>query len=97
VQDAERIFHEIGEAIKLVITDVVMPDGGGMALVATLMKIKPEVKVLFVSGYTDGKVPDVYLKGDHPRFLAKPFQPADLALKVRQVLDQEAVLPTQSR
>lgn len=96
VEDAERIFHEVGPAIKLVITDVVMPDGGGVKLVTDLTQQRPDMKVLFVSGYTDGKVPQEYLKGDHPFFLAKPFQPLELAKKVRQVLDQQATVAVHS-
>ena len=97
VEEAERILHEISGPIHLMITDVVMADGGGMALVSKLMKTRPTTKVLLVSGYTDGKVPPEYLAGDRPFFLAKPFDPDQLAKKVRQVLDRQAAMTMQPR
>ena len=87
VQDAERILQEFTGKIALVVTDVVMPDGGGEELVAKLTQKRPETKVLFISGYTDGRVPEKYLAGDQAGFLAKPFEPAELTAKVRRVLD----------
>jgi len=87
VEDAERILHEFTGEIALVVTDVVMPDGGGEQLVAKLNQMRPETKVLFISGYTDGRVPEKYLAGDQAGFLAKPFEPAELTGKVRRLLD----------
>ena len=87
VEDAERILLEYSGDVALIVTDVVMPDGGGEALVARLSLSRPEIKVLFISGYTDGRVPAEYLSGDQARFLAKPFEPAELTSKVRRLLD----------
>jgi len=92
VEQAERMLGEIGGQIDLVVTDVVMPDGGGSSLVSRVASSRPGTKMLFMSGYTDGKVPEEYLIGDHPSFLAKPFHPAQLAKKVREVLDSKQTL-----
>lgn len=89
VEHAERILHEFTGEISLVITDVVMPDGDGVELVSRIARTRPKAKVLFMSGYTDGKVPQEYLTGSHPSFLAKPFEPDELREKVREVLDSE--------
>lgn len=97
VAAATKILQEINGRIDLVITDVVMADGGGVKLVSNVARTRPQTKVLFISGYTDGKVPKEYLRGDSPSFLAKPFDPTKLALKVRQVLDSsQAITAAQS-
>jgi PAS domain S-box-containing protein len=92
VEGAERVLQEFTGDIALVITDVVMPDGGGDELVSRIARTKPKTKVLFISGYTDGRVPQQYLTGEHPSFLAKPFEPAQLTKKVREILDSEQSL-----
>ena len=87
VQEAERQLYEFGGDIHLLVTDVVMPGGSGELLVERLGKVRPNAGVLFMSGYTDGRIPEKYLTGNHPAFLAKPFTPAQLAEKVREILD----------
>lgn len=74
----------------LVLTDIMMPGLSGGDLVERLQAIKPQVKVLFMSGYADGElipddVFDVLDSGKH--FLEKPFKPEVLVAKIRQVLD----------
>ncbi len=92
VEHALRILQELTGEISLVITDVVMPDGDGTELVSRIARTRPKAKVLFMSGYTDGKVPQEYLTGSHPSFLAKPFEPEELTKKVREVLDSKQAL-----
>ena len=72
--------------IDLLLTDVVMPEMGGREFAAAAVKLRPGLKVVFVSGHTQ----DVILKegvqhGD--AFLQKPFTPMQLAQKVRGTLD----------
>jgi PAS domain S-box-containing protein len=72
--------------IHLLVTDVVMPGMGGQALAAELCGHHPGLQVLYTSGYTD----DVVKHGvgqEKADFLPKPYTPADLARKVRAVLD----------
>ncbi|HJZ46986.1 MAG TPA: PAS domain S-box protein [Roseiflexaceae bacterium] len=73
--------------IDLLLTDVVMPRMGGSALAEQLSAIRPGIKVLFASGYTE----DVMRLGSQlvgsTQFLHKPFSPAALAQKVRSILD----------
>ena len=89
-QEALEIFQsqEPG-SIQLLLTDVVMPQMGGIELAQRITDIQPNTKVLFASGYTQEPL---FLAGDSSqeiRFIQKPFLPDALALKVREVLDWE--------
>lgn len=89
-QEALALVKEecAGREIDLVMTDVVMPEMGGMALTNRLRVLRPEIKVLFTSGYTDEAVLiHKFISGDVP-FLQKPFTAESLARKVREVLDR---------
>jgi two-component system CheB/CheR fusion protein len=73
--------------IDLLVTDVVMPELGGRELAQGALKLRPGIKVIFLSGHTQ----DVVLKEGVKKgtaFLRKPFSPVELAQKVREVLDK---------
>jgi CheY-like chemotaxis protein len=75
--------------IDLLVTDVVMPELGGRELAEAALKLRPGLKVVFVSGHTE----DVILKEGVQQgaaFLHKPFTPMQLAQKVRDTLDFDA-------
>jgi CheY-like chemotaxis protein len=73
-------------AIDLLISDVVMPHVGGRELAARLVAARPQMRVLFLSGYAaEGLVPP----GVQASFLQKPFASTSLAHKIRQVLDRK--------
>ena len=73
--------------IHLLVSDVVMPHLGGGQLAERLHEIRPQLKVLFVSGYTNDEVVRHGVGSDFD-FLQKPFTPIGLARKVRDVLDR---------
>jgi two-component system, cell cycle sensor histidine kinase and response regulator CckA len=73
--------------IHLLLTDLVMPEMGGVALVERLRATRPQTRVLFMSGYTDEVAADHGLPEPGTVFVQKPFKLHDVALKVRQVLD----------
>ena len=75
--------------IDLLVSDVVMPELGGRELAERALKLRPDMKVMFMSGHTQ----DVVLKEGVEKgtaFLQKPFTPAGLAKKVRETLDAKA-------
>jgi len=88
-QAAQRIADGFEGRIHLVLTDVVMPHVGGRDLAEVLGKVRPETKVLFMSGYTDDAVVRHGILQDGIPYLQKPFTPKSLARKVREVLDRE--------
>jgi len=89
--NAEAALHAAGKAqkIDLVVTDVIMPGASGVELVRQLRTSRPDIRVLYLSGYTNDAIGRHGVLEPGTPFLAKPFRPADLARKVREVLDQE--------
>jgi hypothetical protein len=85
---ALQLMATCREQIDLLVTDVVMPEMGGRKLAETLLAEHPELKVLFMSGYTDDAVVRHGVLQANANFLQKPFTPNSLADKVRAVLDQ---------
>jgi signal transduction histidine kinase len=73
--------------VDLVLSDVVMPVLNGRELSERLAADRPEIRVLFMSGYTDDDIIRRGLLRPGVPFLQKPFMPADLSRKVREVLD----------
>ena len=87
-QDALRVADEHhGQPIALVITDVIMPRMGGKAMAEWLQTTCPDLKVLFTSGYTQDAIAHHGVLDEGIEFLPKPYTPAALARKVREVLD----------
>ena len=76
-----------GPPIELLLTDVVLPQFNGGVLAEQLVALRPDLKVLFISGYTDNAIVQQGWLRDDVAFLQKPFSPAALAQKVREVLD----------
>jgi two-component system, cell cycle sensor histidine kinase and response regulator CckA len=80
-----EIFDRSSSEIDLLVTDVVMPEMNGPALAQRLVGLRPELRVLFISGYADMTTP---LDSDNPNlsFLSKPFQASALSQRIREML-----------
>ncbi len=72
----------------LLFTDVIMPRMNGRELATKLAAIRPGIKVLYASGYTENVIAHHGVLDEGVEFLAKPYRPTTLAARVRQVLDQ---------
>jgi CheY-like chemotaxis protein len=87
-QDGLRVAREHkGQPIRLAITDVIMPQMGGKVMADWLKAMHPDIKVLFTSGYTDDAIVHHGVLDPGVAFLPKPYSPATLTRKVRELLD----------
>jgi two-component system cell cycle sensor histidine kinase/response regulator CckA len=87
-QEALAIFKQHAGPIDLLITDVVMPHMNGRELAEQLLQLKPDLKVLYISGYTGGALGRLDVLEEGSDFLQKPFTPDLLAQKIGDMLDQ---------
>jgi DNA-binding NtrC family response regulator len=86
--DAFLIAEKYEDLIHLLVTDVVMPKISGRELADRMAEIRPEIKVLYMSGYTDNAIVHHGVLGEGIKFIQKPFTVEGLARKVREVLDK---------
>lgn len=100
------IIHEAGDGVEalrlitgehcprfdLIISDMIMPHMGGRELIENVRLTLPDIKVLFVSGYTDDALTDRGALGPGVSFLEKPFTPMKLARRVREEIDKPNAL-----
>ena len=86
-EEALRVAGSFTGPIHLLLTDVIMPRLGGPELARRLQPLHPDMRVLFMSGYTDGDISSYGGLGTETSLLQKPFQPLVLARRVREVLE----------
>jgi CheY-like chemotaxis protein len=85
--EALAVAEAFAGRIDLLVTDVVMPHMRGTEVARTLTALRPGLKVIYVSGYTDDEQFRKEAGAEEFGFLAKPFTPGALARRVREVLD----------
>jgi PAS domain S-box-containing protein len=84
--DAYRRFKEHGSGVSLLITDLVMPGMNGRELAEKVREERPELHVLFMSGYTEETLDVAELQRHGDLFLPKPFSPDQLLQRVHEIL-----------
>jgi len=87
-REALDLVERYAGALALVVTDVIMPEMGGRELALALQNVRPETRVLYVSGFTANVIVSQGAVKPDMTFLAKPFTAAALLAAVRQVLDR---------
>lgn len=83
-------FEKLDGSIDVLITDLTMPKMNGKQLADTLWQRKPDLKVIFISGYCPDTVPERY----SANFLQKPFGSEDLAGKLAEIMRSPAIRPS---
>jgi two-component system cell cycle sensor histidine kinase/response regulator CckA len=84
--EAVEIMSELGGAIDLVVSDVVMPELDGPSMLKELRKMRPDLKIIFVSGYAEDAFRKNLPEGEKFAFLPKPFSLKQLAVAVKETL-----------
>jgi DNA-binding NtrC family response regulator len=85
--DALTLAREYNSPIHLLVTDIVMPGMNGRELKEALTPLYPDIKTLYMSGYTANVIAHRGVLADGTAFLQKPFSINALAVKVRQVIE----------
>jgi CheY-like chemotaxis protein len=92
-EEAIQLVKTCRQPIHLLLTDVVMPGMNGRALAEQLLPMQPQIRILYMSGYTDSFIAGHGVLEPGTHLLHKPFTEQALLRKVRQVLD----LPRESQ
>lgn len=90
VAQAVKLTRSEQNQIELLLTDLVLPDGSGADVAERVVALRPGIRVLFVSGYTDDPALRRGISESEVEFLAKPFTADRLLARVRQLLDAPA-------
>lgn len=85
--DALRVCEDESEPVDLIVTDIVMPEMNGSELAQKIREKQPDARILFTSGYTEDAAVRQSLLHPGEAFIEKPFTPASLAKKARDLLD----------
>ena len=95
-QDSLQLSERCEEPIHLLLTDVVMPELSGRDVADQLTQLRPDMKLLYISGYTDDAIIRHRILDSDVPYLQKPFTGDALLDKVREVLDGSRLVGTSS-
>jgi PAS domain S-box-containing protein len=88
--DALRVCESAPDPVDLIVTDIVMPEMGGAELAKKIRETQPDARILFTSGYTEDSALRQSFLEPGEAFIEKPFTPALLARKTRELLGPQA-------
>jgi CheY-like chemotaxis protein len=88
-QDAIDKFQEHVAEIDIILADVVMPKKSGQDLYIAAKAVRPDIKIIFTSGYPSGTIQDKGLFNEGMNYVPKPVSPVELLKKLREVLDEK--------
>ena len=88
-EEAIKVWQREGQSVDVVLTDVVMPTLGGAELARVLRQRTPDLRVVFMSGYTQGTLEPSTMDHDSTRFLPKPFTSEQLVTTLRELIGYE--------
>jgi DNA-binding response OmpR family regulator len=86
-EEALTIFRERHEDISLIVSDVIMPRRSGVDFLNEVRRIRPHVRMLFVSGYSANILDEKGISREGTQFLTKPFAKQELVQRVRELLE----------
>ena len=86
--DAVKVFNDNKDEVQLLILDVIMPKKNGKEAYNEIKDISPEIKAIFMSGYTADMIHKKWILEEGLNFISKPILPDQLLKKIREVLDQ---------
>jgi CheY-like chemotaxis protein len=89
-EDAVEKFKTESEKIDIIVMDMIMPGKSGKEAYEEIRKIRPDVRILFMSGYSPDLLQDRGIFDSSEETLIKPLHPLDLVRKVRAVLDSKS-------
>ncbi|MEA5115824.1 MAG: response regulator [Geobacteraceae bacterium] len=87
-EQALALLKERKDSISLVLADLVMPRMGGWEVYREAVKIKPDIRIIFTSGYTDDSIDSHFIREAGLELLPKPVPPTLLSAKIREALDK---------
>jgi len=90
-EDAVARYREHGDSIQLLLFDLIMPKKNGKEAYDEIRKIRPDLKIIFSSGYSADIVRDKASIGSEVSIIFKPVSPVELLKKVRSVLDKDSI------
>ena len=91
-EDALQLTNRHSGDIHLLLTDVIMPGMNGKILSEHLRLLRPDIKILFMSGYSADMMGLQIIKASKMPFIQKPFSTSQLLYKVREVIDANVSL-----
>jgi CheY-like chemotaxis protein len=87
-EEAVRLFRENADSVGLLLFDVIMPKKNGKDAYETIRALRPEVRVIFISGYSADIISSEGIPNKGIEVITKPLSPVELLQKIRQVLDR---------